>query len=54
MVGTSGITLERFSPLVASARMLPLAVSSAMVLTASNIICTWPPSTSERAAPLVL
>ena len=41
-------------PLVASARTLPPFACSFIVVTASNIISTWPPMTPVRAAELSL
>ncbi len=54
MVGTSGSTLDRALPVVASARTFLVWIRSVIVLTASNIMSTWPPSTSVRAPPLLL
>ena len=54
MVGTSGITDERFLPLVPSATTLPSRTFGASTVMASNIICTWPPSTLVRMSPEVL
>ena len=53
-VGTSGNTSERWRPVVAMARTLPALTCSVMVVTASNIKSTWPPSTSVRAPELPL
>src|ERR1700754_4676619 len=52
-VGTSGKTLERVLPVVASARTWPSVTLGAMAVTASIIICTCPPITPLRASPLL-
>ena len=49
MVGASGITEERELPVVPSAFTLPARTCPAMVVIASNIICTWPPRIAVRA-----
>ena len=49
IVGASGMTLERFLPVVPSAFTFPARAWPAIVVIASNIICTWPPSTAVRA-----
>jgi len=53
-VGTSGSTLERTLPEVPRARSLPAWTLGAIVVIASNIICTWPPRMSVRAPELPL
>ena len=50
----SGITFERLTPLVASARTLPAFTCSFITVTASNIISTCPPRTPVRAPELSL
>ena len=52
MVGRSGVTVERFAPVVPSARTWPSLCIGAIVVMASIIICTWPPTTLVRASPL--
>src|SRR6185295_1822888 len=54
IVGTSGSTAERTSPVVPSALTLPERTNSLIVVTASNIMSTCPPSTSVRAPELPL
>jgi hypothetical protein len=54
MLGTSGSTVERRSAEVPSARTCPAFTFEAMVVIASNIICTWPPITLLRASPEAL
>src|ERR1700754_169980 len=52
-VGTSGNTLERVLPVVASARTWPSVTLGAIAVTASIIIWTCPPITPLRASPLL-
>ena len=54
MVGTFGMTSERFLPEVPSAITWPDSTLWRSTVMASNIICTWPPSTLERMSPEVL
>src|SRR5215472_16257588 len=51
MVGTSGSTVERLAAEVPSARTCPALTFGAMVVMASNAICTWPPITLLRISP---
>src|SRR5512140_604119 len=53
-VGRSGVIELRTCPVVARPRTLPSLASGAMVVTASNIRSTWPPTTSVRAPELPL
>src|SRR5207247_11328873 len=51
MVGISGSTVERLAAEVPSARTCPAFTFGAMVVMASNIICTCPPMTLLRISP---
>src|SRR6266702_4039127 len=53
-VGTRGVIEERAFPEVAIARTLPACASGAIVVIASNIICTSPARTLVRASALPL
>ena len=54
IVGSSGASGERFGPVVASAFSLPLRTSGSEVVMVSNMIGTWPPTTSTRAVRVAL
>ena len=53
-VGVSGVIAERALPELASAFTFPARACPAMVVMASNIICTWPPRIAVRAWSLPL
>ena len=49
IVGTSGTAGERLGLVIASARSLPLCTCGTAPCAMTNIICTWPASTSVTA-----
>src|SRR5204862_2215687 len=52
--GASGATAERFAVVTASARSVPPLASGHAVVMLSNVIATWPPTTSCSAGGLPL